>query len=83
MTTTQSAKTRARLAKVEGIALSMGFLLAKLQARYGSDFGAGMNEQVRHALRDYHDLQRSIQQRSAPKATGATPLQGDSTESPQ
>lgn len=52
-----------RIARLEGIALGMGFLLLKLEHRYGHDFGEGMSMQVKEALRDYRQLAATIQQR--------------------
>ena len=63
MTTSATAKLTKRAERAEGIAIGMGFLLLKLQARYGADFGEGMRQQVDQALRDYRQLEREYIQR--------------------
>lgn len=67
-----SKGTNKRIERLEGIAIGAGFLLKKLQARYGSDFGVGMTEQVRDCIRDCDQVGNAIRQREAAvKATGS------------
>ena len=60
MAGTATAKLRRRAEHAESMVIGMGFLLAKLQARYGADFGDGIGQQVRQAIQDYRELERSI-----------------------
>lgn len=52
-----------RVEYLEEIVIGAGFLLKKLQSRYGSDFGTGMDEQVRHCIRDCDEVGRVKTQR--------------------
>lgn len=52
-----------RLARAEDICIGAGFLLQKLQAQYGSDFGEGMREQVRDCIKDCTQIGNARQQR--------------------
>lgn len=52
-----------KIEHLESIVMGMGFLLLKLKADYGRDFGYGMTEQVDQALRDYRAVEQSHQQR--------------------
>lgn len=52
-----------RIERLEGIVIGAGFLLRKLQAQYGDDFGAGMDEQVRHCIRDCAQVEHNRLQR--------------------
>ncbi|WPB58608.1 hypothetical protein [Xylophilus sp. GOD-11R] len=63
MTTSLTAKLRKRAERAEGMALGMGFLLLKLRAQYGNDFGYGMAEQVDQAIADYRSLAAAMAQR--------------------
>ena len=54
-----------RIERLEGIAIGAGFLLKKLAATYGGDFGVGMTEQVRDCIRDCDQVGRAAQQRDA------------------
>lgn len=54
-----------RIEKLEGQVIGMGFLLLKLEHTYGHDFGDGIADQVRQAVRDYRQLSNSIAQRDA------------------
>lgn len=47
-----------RVEYLEEIAIGAGFLLKKLRAGYGADFGAGMDEQVRECIRDCDEVTR-------------------------
>lgn len=76
MAKTESSKLRRRADRAEELAVAFGFLLKMLNARYSDDFGHGMAEQMRQALKDLNDLERSIQQRQVADATGA-PTHGD------
>ena len=59
-----SRKTPAqKIERLETIVMGMGFLLLKLKAQYGDDFGYGMAEQVDQALQDYRAVSQSHQQR--------------------
>lgn len=65
MSESATAKLRRRAERAEAIAIGMGFLLLKLQSRYGGDFGEGINQQVQQAISDYRKLEReSIQRRT-------------------
>jgi len=61
-----------RLARVEDICMGAGFLLMKLQSKYGHDFGEGMREQVRDCIRDCQQVTQNRMQREA-AAAKATP----------
>lgn len=52
-----------KIDRLESIVIGMGFLLLKLKARYGDDFGYGMTEQVDQAMRDFRAVSQSRQQR--------------------
>lgn len=41
-----------KLAKARGVAEGAGFLLMKLEAKFGSEFGEGMRIQVRQAINE-------------------------------
>jgi hypothetical protein len=45
-----------RIEYLEEIVIGAGFLLKKLQARYGSDFGVGIAEQVRDCINDCDEV---------------------------
>lgn len=47
-----------RIEYLEEIVISAGFLLKKLEARYGSEFGFGMREQVRECIKDSDEVGR-------------------------
>lgn len=57
-----------RIARLEDIVVGAGFLLMKLQSRYGRDFGEGMHEQVIDCIRDCQRVGEARAQRQA--ATG-------------
>jgi hypothetical protein len=59
-----------RVERLEGMVIGMGFLLMKLKASYGRDFGEGMRQQVDQALSDYRQVCAAAQQREV--AQGAT-----------
>lgn len=63
MTTSATAKLKKRAERAEGIAIGMGFLLLKLQSRYGAEFGEGIAQQVEQSIRDYRQLEREYIQR--------------------
>ncbi len=71
MSNTATAKLRRRAERAERLAVAFGFLLKRLHAQYSDDFGIGFYDQMRHALRDLHDLERSIAQRAAPSSQEA------------
>ena len=52
-----------RIAYLEGICIGAGLLLEKLQARYGADFGLGIEEQVRDCIKDTREVARVVVQR--------------------
>jgi hypothetical protein len=62
-----------RIARLEDIVGGAGFLLMKLQSKYGGDFGEGMRAQVRDCLKDCQQVAAARAQReeAAAKATGA------------
>ena len=61
-----SARQYARqIERLEGIIIGAGFLLKKLRATYGLDFGVGMEEQVNQCIRDCNKVARAQAQRQA------------------
>jgi hypothetical protein len=63
-----------RIERLELVCLGAGLLLKKLQYRYGSDFGYGMDEQVRQCLRDIRQIEAShIQRKERAEAEGSGP----------
>ena len=52
-----------RIERLEGIAIGAGFILQKLRAKYGDDFGAGMTEQVNDCIRDAQQIANNVLQR--------------------
>lgn len=52
-----------RIARLEDVAIGAGFLLQKMAARYGGDFGDGMTEQVRDCIRDCRQIGAAREQR--------------------
>ena len=61
-----SAGIHKKLARAREVCSGAGFLLQKLQARYGNEFGEGMRIQVQQAINDCR------QQGAALKAMTAT-----------
>lgn len=59
MAESATAKLRRRADRAEAVALGMGFLLLKLQARFGDQFGVGIEARVRQAIGDYRSLERA------------------------
>jgi hypothetical protein len=57
------AKMNKRIERLEGIAMGAGFLLQKLRAKYGDDFGVGMTEQVNDCIRDTQQIANDVLQR--------------------
>ena len=57
------AKMNKRIVRLEGIAMGACFLLQKLRAEYGDDFGAGMTEQVNDCIRDAQQIANNVLQR--------------------
>lgn len=57
------AKMNKRIERLEGIAMGAGFLLQKLRAKYGDDFGVGMTEQVNDCVRDAQQVANNVLQR--------------------
>ena len=47
-----------RVEYLESIVIGAGFLMRQLQARYGSDFSIGMDEQVRDCIKDCDEVSR-------------------------
>lgn len=60
--------TSQKLARTEDVCIGAGFLLKKLAAQYGRDFGEGMNAQVRDCIRDCDQIAKSRAQREASAA---------------
>ena len=56
-------KMNKRIERLEGIAMGACFLLQKLRAEYGDDFGAGMTEQVNDCIRDAQQIANNVLQR--------------------
>ena len=54
-----------RVEYLEEIVIGAGFLLKKLYSTYGNEFGAGMDEQVRHCIRDCDEVARVHAERKA------------------
>lgn len=50
MAQNQTAKLRDRAERLEKIVIGMGFLLEKLRAQLGADFGVGTSQQVNQAI---------------------------------
>lgn len=61
-----------RIERLEGMVIGMGFLLMKLKASYGCDFGDGMSDQVNQALRDYRQVCQASEARQAAKRVQET-----------
>lgn len=59
-----------RIEYLEEIVIGAGFLLKKLQARYGSDFGIGIAEQVRDCIEDCDEVSRVNMQRKNKEVWG-------------
>jgi hypothetical protein len=57
------AKMNKRIERLEGLAMGAGFLLQKLRAKYGDDFGVGMTEQVNDCIRDTQQIANDVLQR--------------------
>ena len=57
------AKMNKRIERLEGIAMGAGFLLQKMRAKYGDDFGVGMTEQVNDCIRDTQQIAHNVLQR--------------------
>jgi hypothetical protein len=57
-----------RVEYLEGIVIGAGFLLKKLHAAYGYDFGSGMDEQMRECIRDCDEVGKVHLQRKAREA---------------
>ena len=57
------AKMNKRIERLEGIAMGAGYLLQKLRAKYGDDFGVGMTEQVNDCIRDTQQIANDVLQR--------------------
>ena len=57
------ARMNKRIERLEGIAMGAGFLLQKLRAKYGDDFGVGMTEQVNDCIRDTQQIANDVLQR--------------------
>ena len=55
--------TAKRVARLESIVVSAGFLLQRLYATYHDDFSVGLEQQVRECLRDCNDVARAKAQR--------------------
>lgn len=54
-----------KLKRTESICIGAGFLLKKLQSRFGDEFGEGMRRQVRDCIRECDAIGRVAQQREA------------------
>lgn len=53
-----SKSSAKRIEYLEETIIGAGFLLKKLLATYGNEFGAGMDQQVRHCIRDCQEIER-------------------------
>lgn len=60
-----------RIRRLEDVAIGAGFLLQTLRARYGSDFGIGMTEQVNDCIRDTCEIGRNRVEREKREAKQA------------
>ena len=65
------AKMEKRIQRLEGVALGAGFLLQKLKAKYGDDFGIGMTEQVNDCIRDVKQIANNVAHRERNAARAA------------
>jgi hypothetical protein len=63
-----SKSPAARVEYLEEIVIGAGFLLKKLYAAYGNEFGVGTEEQVRHCIRDCDEVGRVHLERKAREA---------------
>jgi hypothetical protein len=54
-----------RIERLEDIVAGAGFLLMKLQSRYGAGFGEGMHMQVADCIRDCNQIAMARAQREA------------------
>lgn len=61
----QNTRMRARAKRLEKAVLGMGFLLEKLRAQFGPEFGVGTAQQVDEAIAQYRDIRASILARQA------------------
>lgn len=52
-----------RIERLEGVCIGAGFLLKKLRAQYGNDFGEGMWQQVNACINDCDQIGRAVEQR--------------------
>lgn len=57
-----------RIRRLEDVAIGAGFLLQTLRARYGADFGYGIEEQVNDCIRDTNEISRNRVQREVREA---------------
>lgn len=57
-----------RVEYLEEIVIGAGFLLKKIHAALGHEFGAGMDEQIRQCIRDCDEVGRVHLQRNAREA---------------
>jgi hypothetical protein len=65
MAATATAKLRDRAERLEKAVIGMGFLLEKLRAQFGSEFGVGTAQQVNQAIAQYHQFKASALARRA------------------
>jgi len=63
-----TTKVHKKLARARDVCRGAGFLLQKLEAMYGADFGVGLAEQVRHAIRDCYQQASALMQAEAANA---------------
>jgi len=66
-----NAKLKARVARLESIAMGAGLLLQKLRYSYGNDFGIGMTEQVDDCIRDIKQIENDVMHKARLEASRA------------
>lgn len=57
-----------KIERLENVCIGTGFLLRKLQAQFGASFSIGMDKQVRQAIHDCRQIERSRLQKDMLKA---------------
>jgi hypothetical protein len=65
-----------KIRRLEGICVGAGFLLKKLNASFGAEFGEGMRQQIRDCIKDCDAVGRAMQQREAAEKAAAEKATG-------
>jgi hypothetical protein len=66
-----ATSTTKKLKRAREVAMGAGFLLEKLQATYGADFGVGMARQVQQAISECRQQGQALMATEANKAAEA------------